>query len=246
VYRTGVPTKSFDWQVIRKDGTTGFGEVSVSPIRNGAGNIIGFRGIARDITERKLLEEAIKNLSIKDELTGLNNRRGFFALAEQGLKAAQRNGTEVTLIYGDLDNLKEINDTFGHQEGDQVLISIANILKESFRESDIIGRMGGDEFAILAMNCNVVSAEKLNARFEKVLNDYNFQRNRPYLLSMSLGIAGFDPKNSCSIEILLTQADKVMYENKQKRKIKVDWGKKGTVFFTHFNSQTNQRPANSL
>ncbi len=220
VYRTGIPAKSFDWQVIRKDGTTGFGEVSVSLIRDGRGNITGFRGIARDITDRKKLEEALKTLSLKDDLTGLYNRRGFFALAEQGLKAAQRNGTEVLLIYGDLDNLKGINDTLGHQEGDQVLIDISNILKETFRESDVVARMGGDEFVMLAMNCNEVSAEKLIIRFEKALNEHESQRKRPYPLSMSLGTACFDPQKSCSIEDLLTQADKIMYENKQKRKRK--------------------------
>ena len=220
VYRTGIPAKSFDWQVIRKDGTTGFAEVSVSPIRGGAGNIIGFRGISRDITDRKKLEDALKTLSIKDDLTGLYNRRGFFALAEQGLKTAQRNGTEVLLIYGDLDNLKGINDTLGHQEGDQVLIDLSNILKETFRESDILARIGGDEFVMLAMNCNEFSAEKLIIRFEKALNDHESQRKRPYPLSMSLGIAYFNPQNPCSIEALLTQADKVMYENKQKRKTK--------------------------
>jgi diguanylate cyclase (GGDEF)-like protein/PAS domain S-box-containing protein len=222
VYRTGIPTKRFDWQVIRKDGTTGFGEISVSPIRDRADYIIGFRGIARDITDRKQLEEALKALSFKDDLTGLYNRRGFFALAEQGLKGAQRNGTELVLIYGDLDNLKEINDTLGHQEGDQVLIDISHILKETFRESDIIARMGGDEFVMLAMNCYEISAERLITRLEKALSNYNFQRKRPYTLSMSLGIACFNPKKSCSIEALLTQADKLMFENKQKRKQRVD------------------------
>ena len=218
VYRTGIPAKSFDWQVIRKDGTTGFLEVSVSLIRDGAGNIIGFRGISRDISDRKKLEETIKALSFKDDLTGLYNRRGFFALAEQALKMAQRNGTVALLIYGDLDNLKEINDTFGHQEGDQGLIDISHILKEFFRESDIVARIGGDEFVILAMNCDEISGEILIHRFEKALSSHDSQRNRPYPLSMSLGIACFNPQKLCSIQALLTQADKVMYENKQKKK----------------------------
>ncbi len=217
VYRTGIPVKDFDWRVIRKDGTTAFGEISVSPIRDREGNITGFRGIARDITERKQLEEAIKTLSIKDDLTGLYNRRGFFALAEQGLKMAQRMGTEILLIYGDLDNLKKINDTFGHKEGDQALVDISQILKETFRESDIIARIGGDEFVILAMNNSETSAEKLIHRFEQVLNDHRLQTKSSHKLAMSFGIACFDPKNPSSIDALLVEADKLMYENKQKK-----------------------------
>ncbi|MCG6533835.1 MAG: sensor domain-containing diguanylate cyclase, partial [Syntrophales bacterium LBB04] len=219
VYRTGIPAKSFDLQVIRKDGTTRSGEVSILPIRDGAGKIIGFRGIARDITERKKLEEIVKNLSIKDELTGLYNRRGFFALAEQGIRTAQRNGTKMLLIYGDLDNLKGINDNFGHKGGDQALIEISHILKENFRESDIIARIGGDEFVILALNDIENSAEILINRFEKVLNDHDHHSTRPYALSMSLGIVNFDPQHPCSMDDLLAQADKIMYKNKRERQI---------------------------
>jgi len=170
-----------------------------------------------DITERKEAEEALKTLSLKDDLTGLFNRRGFFTVAEQGLKTAQRIGTEMMLIFGDLDNLKGINDTFGHREGDQALVDTSQILKETFRESDIIARMGGDEFVILAINSFETSAEKLINRFEQVLNDHPLQTKRPYTLSLSLGLACFDPQNPCSIDVLLAQADKIMYENKQKK-----------------------------
>jgi len=170
-----------------------------------------------DITERKEAEEALKTLSLKDDLTGLYNRRGFFTLAEQSLKTAQRMGTEMVLIFGDLDNLKGINDTFGHKEGDRALVDTSKILKKTFRESDIIARIGGDEFVILAMNSVETTAEKLINRFEQVLNDYPLQTKRPYTLSLSLGLAFFDPKNPCSIDVLITQADKIMYENKQKK-----------------------------
>jgi diguanylate cyclase (GGDEF)-like protein/PAS domain S-box-containing protein len=172
----------------------------------------------RDITDRKLAEEALKSLSLKDDLTGLYNRRGFFALAEQRLKTAQRMETEMLLIYGDLDNLKRINDTFGHQEGDQALMDISQIIKETFRESDIIARIGGDEFVILAMNRFETSAEKLINRFDQVLKDHPLQTKRPHTLSLSIGIVFFNPQNPCSIEVLLAEADKIMYENKQKKK----------------------------
>lgn len=171
----------------------------------------------RDITDRKQAEETLKTLSLKDDLTSLYNRRGFFALAEQGLKNAQRLRTEMLLIFGDLDNLKEINDTFGHKEGDQALVDISQILKETFRESDILARIGGDEFVILALNSFETSAEILIQRLKKVLKEHHLLTTRPYNLSLSLGIAFFDPRNPCSIDALLAQADKLMYENKPVR-----------------------------
>ena len=183
--------------------------------------ILNSQRIERDlqvaIDQRKKSEEALETLSLKDDLTGLYNRRGFFLLAEQGLKAAQRMGKEMLLIFGDLDNLKGINDTFGHKEGDQALVDTSEILKETFRESDIIARIGGDEFVVLAMNSLEASAEKLINRFKQVLKDHHFKAERPHKISMSLGIACFDPLNPCSTDALLAQADKFMYENKQKR-----------------------------
>ena len=200
---------------LKLDGTSFDVEVSAVPFlyENQKGALIFFH----DITYRKRAEEAFKTLSLKDDLTGLYNRRGFFVLAEQGLKTAQRMGTRMFLIFGDLDNLKGINDTLGHKEGDQALLDTSEILKETFRESDIIARIGGDEFVILAMNSFEISAEKLIDRFEKVLNARHLQTERSYKLSMSFGIAYFDPQNPCSIDVLMAQADKLMYENKSKR-----------------------------
>lgn len=175
------------------------------------------RELLVEITERKQAEEALKTLSFIDDLTGLYNRRGFFILAEQGLKAAQRMGTEMLLIFGDLDNLKGINDTFGHKEGDQALVDTSQILRETFRESDIIARIGGDEFVILAMNSFGTSAEKLTQRLKKVLKDNHLQTKPAYTLSLSLGIAFFDPRNPCSIDALLAHADKLMYDNKPQK-----------------------------
>jgi diguanylate cyclase (GGDEF)-like protein/PAS domain S-box-containing protein len=216
IVQTGFQKELFEYKLKRKDGTYVTVETKGSIIfREGKPHSV--LGIAREITERKQAEEALKTLSLKDDLTGLYNRRGFFALAEQGLKTAQRMGTEMLLIFGDLDNLKGINDTFGHNEGDQALVDTSQILKETFRESDIIARIGGDEFVIMAMNSFETSAEKLINRFKKALNYYHLQTKRSYTLSLSLGIAYFDPQNPCSIDVLLSQADKLMYENKQKK-----------------------------
>ena len=141
VYSTGKPAKEFDWQIIRKDGTKRYIEVSVSLQINSSGEPIGFRGLARDITDRKMMEAEILALSITDQLTGLYNRRGFLSLAEQQLKLAKRNKSGMLLFFIDMDGLKWINDTLGHEEGDKALIETATLFKETFRTSDIIARM---------------------------------------------------------------------------------------------------------
>jgi diguanylate cyclase (GGDEF)-like protein/PAS domain S-box-containing protein len=205
----------FESKHVRKDGSIFDVEVSVQSCPSEGGQFAVF---LREITDRKKAEEALKTLSLKDELTGLYNRRGFFTLAEQGLKTAQRMGMEMLLIFGDLDDMKGINDTFGHKEGDQALVETSQILRETFRESDIIARIGGDEFVILAMKGLETSAEKLKSRFEQVLNEHYLQTKHSYTLSLSLGIAYFDPKNPCSIDVLLAQADELMYGNKPKKR----------------------------
>jgi diguanylate cyclase (GGDEF)-like protein len=174
--------------------------------------------LKREIASRKVAEEAFKNLSLKDDLTGLYNRRGFFTLAEQELKSARRKGTELFLIFGDLDNIKEINDTLGHKEGDHALIETSRMLKENFRDSDIIARVGGDEFVILGIKSLETSTNHLINRFEKILHHHHLHRKGHYPLSMSLGIVFFNPQDPCSLDILLAQADKRMYENKQKKR----------------------------
>lgn len=114
VYKTGIPVRAQAIELIKKDGARHFDEISVALIRNAKGEPTGFRGIARDITERKQLEEKLRVISITDELTGLYNRRGFIAFSEQHRKIAVRTRQAMLLFFADLDKLKEINDTFGH------------------------------------------------------------------------------------------------------------------------------------
>jgi diguanylate cyclase (GGDEF)-like protein/PAS domain S-box-containing protein len=218
VYSTGKPAKEFDWQIIRKDGTKRYIEVSVSLQRNSSGKPIGFRGIARDITERKMLEAEILDLSITDQLTGLYNRRGFLSLAEQQLKLAKRNKSGMLLFFIDLDGLKGINDTLGHEEGDNALIETATLFKETFRASDIIARMGGDEYVALAIEITETNCEIITRRLQSLVDTRNNQENRRYKLSISLGCSYYDPKNPCSIDDLIERADKLMYEQKQNKK----------------------------
>jgi PleD family two-component response regulator len=116
--------------------------------------------------ERHRMQEQIRSLSLVDELTGLYNRRGFLTLASQQLKLAHRLKKRMLLVFADLDGMKRINDTLGHQEGDKALIEIAKILKETFRESDIIARLGGDEFVVLTLEKSVSSDDAITKRLQ--------------------------------------------------------------------------------
>ena len=171
-----------------------------------------------DITERKRMEAEILALSITDQLTGLHNRRGFLSLAEQQLKLAVRNKSEMLLFFADLDGLKWINDTLGHEEGDNALIEVATVFKETFRTSDIIARLGGDEYAVLTVDITEANSEIFTARLQSLIDTRNNQKNQKYRLSISVGCSYYDPENPCSIEELMASADKLMYEQKQNKK----------------------------
>ncbi|RPH51990.1 MAG: diguanylate cyclase [Desulfobacteraceae bacterium] len=171
-----------------------------------------------DITERKSMEEKILSLSITDQLTGLHNRRGFLTLAQQQLKLSERNKKGVLLYFADLDLLKRINDTLGHEEGDKALIEAAKIFKETFRTSDIIARLGGDEYAVLTVDITEANSEIFTARLQTLIDIRNNQKNRRYKLSISVGSSYFNPESPCSLDELMARADKSMYEQKQNKK----------------------------
>jgi diguanylate cyclase (GGDEF)-like protein/putative nucleotidyltransferase with HDIG domain/PAS domain S-box-containing protein len=184
-----------------------------------------------DVTERvraeearekysKRLEEMVQELrsqALADELTGLYNRRGFIFLAQQQLKLANRTKMGMLLLFADFNNLKWINDTLGHHKGDLALIETANILKETFREPDIIARIGGDEFVVLATEVRKDrdSAEILISRLQENLDTHNARGRRSYKLSLSMGITRYDTESPCSIDELLARADSLMYEEKR-------------------------------
>ena len=170
-----------------------------------------------DITERKQLEQKLMTMSITDELTALYNRRGFITLAQQQMKVTERTKKNLLHFFVDLDKMKQINDTLGHHEGDNALVEIATILKEVFRESDIIGRMGGDEFAILSIDTTDETREVLIMRLHNTLDDYNRPEGRNYTLSLSIGIAHYDPEKPSSLDELMAQADTLMYAEKREK-----------------------------
>ena len=173
----------------------------------------------RDVTEQKKNLEILRSLSLKDELTGLLNRRGFMTLAEYELKLSIRNKIQTVVLYADLDGMKWINDNLGHEEGDRALINTADILKCTFRDSDIIARLGGDEFAVLLSGSAAEGTDKATGRLRLNLLAYNARAFSKYALSLSIGTAMYDREQACSLQDLLKQADMSMYvEKKAKRK----------------------------
>ncbi len=182
------------------------------------GEAAGFQAVARDLTEKKKMESEILALSITDPLTGLHNRRGFLSLATQQLKVAERDKSKMLLLFADLDGLKWINDTLGHEEGDKALAEAAAVLRESFRTSDIVARLGGDEFAALAVDTTEADARIITARLQALIDAKNRQENRKFDLSISVGCSCYDPSHPGTIDELIVSADKAMYEQKQSRK----------------------------
>lgn len=174
--------------------------------------------LKENIAERKKMEEKLYAMSLTDELTGLHNRRGFFTIAEHRLKIAKRQKIGLLLLYADLDNLKQINDTYGHEEGDRLLKNTADILKSTYRESDIIVRIGGDEFVVFPVGTSKDHVEIIMSRLQKNIEDFNAKRDHNYKLSLSVGISAYDPETVITIDGLLAEADRLMYEHKFRKK----------------------------
>ncbi len=161
----------------------------------------------------------LHSLSLKDELTGLYNRRGVSILGEQHYQIAKRNGGRFLLIFADMDGLKLINDMYGHSEGDFALITAAEILKKNFRQSDIIGRIGGDEFTIIAADSVKNDVKFIKTRINEMLGAINNNLRKPFKVSLSFGFAVFDPQNNTkSFSEMIAEADKMLYREKRKKK----------------------------
>ena len=173
---------------------------------------------ARDLTERQRLQAELRRMSVTDDLTGLNNRRGFFMLAEQEMKLARRLKKDLLVVFVDLDDFKSINDTHGHQVGDQALAETAEILRTTFRESDVLARLGGDEFVALAMFSAEETDDIIETRLHQTLAEHNARPSRKYALSISTGVARFDARNVQSLAELMAIADDALYEQKRARK----------------------------
>jgi diguanylate cyclase (GGDEF)-like protein len=171
-----------------------------------------------DITERKRTEEGLLAVAITDGLTGLYNRRGLLVLAGKVLERSRRERVGCRLLFIDLDDLKGINDRFGHSQGDRALIDAAEILRRTFRESDIVARYGGDEFVVVPAGAPGDDPRAVTDRFTGALAAHNRDGGRPYTLSASVGIADWDPVAATSFDRLVAEGDAAMYREKRRRR----------------------------
>jgi diguanylate cyclase (GGDEF)-like protein/PAS domain S-box-containing protein len=219
---TSNPTEAYEAQMQRRDGTTFPVEVR--------GRSVVFRGqqvriaVVRDITERKAQEaelarhaELVHELSLRDELTQLYNRRGFLELARHQLLLAARGRSPLAVFFADLNGMKIINDELGHEMGDRALVAVAQVLLKVFRVADIVARLGGDEFAVLAVACDADGAAIATARVRKLVDEFNESSGERFRLSMSLGSSVYDPAAPVDLEVLMQRADQQMYEFKRAR-----------------------------
>ncbi|PZO42637.1 MAG: GGDEF domain-containing protein [Pseudanabaena frigida] len=177
--------------------------------------------LLRDLARMAEQELAAVQLATIDELTQISNRRGFIALALHALNLCKRLNKPASLFFFDLDRFKEINDRYGHAEGDRALIGFSKILKESFRESDVIGRLGGDEFVVLLTNADRAESKLILQRLDRIRADFNQKANRGYDILCSVGMIEFDANRHQSVEDLLQDGDRLMYAQKQSKRTKV-------------------------
>lgn len=173
--------------------------------------------VIRCAVERQRVKTELITMSFLDDLTGLYNRRGFCVLAEQQFKLAKRMKKGFILFLADLDDFKQINDMFGHIQGDAALRQTASMLRRTFRQSDILSRLGGDEFAMIAIEAVPESGNVIRARLENVFDDFYLGKAQGYKLGLSLGWAYFDPEKPASFEQLFESADALLYQNKRVR-----------------------------
>ena len=163
--------------------------------------------------KQSVMDRELRSLALSDDLTGLYNRRAFYAMAGQQMKVTRRKGQGLLLLFADVDYLKFINDTYGHREGDFALVRVADALERTFRTSDIVGRLSGDEFAVLALEASCEDEGTILRRLEENLQNASADERR-YKLSLSVGVVRFDPKNNMALGDLLEKADRAMYEQK--------------------------------
>jgi diguanylate cyclase (GGDEF)-like protein/PAS domain S-box-containing protein len=218
VYKTGTPVKSYDLELIRKDGTKAFHAISASLIKGADGKPVGFRGIARDVSERKNQEEQIKYLATHDGLTELPNRLMFNQLLSHAVQGAKRYRKQFAVMFIDLDGFKVVNDTLGHDAGDRLLKEIAVRFKHTLRAVDVVARLGGDEFVVMMED--ITAPEQAAVLAQRILD----ATGKPVRLvsgecrvTASIGVCVY-PEAGEDEQTLMKNADAAMYRAKEEGK----------------------------
>ncbi len=175
----------------------------------------------RDISTRKREEVRLRRASLTDHLTQLYNRRGFLTLAEQHLRIARRQEKDVVLLYVDMDDFKQLNDSYGHGEGDRALMAVGRLLRRAVRDCDLVSRMGGDEFTIMALDADGVAARLIQRRIEERIALLNASGELAAPLSLTIGYTRVRPSDNASLSELLVRADQLLYARKRRRKLTV-------------------------
>jgi diguanylate cyclase (GGDEF)-like protein/PAS domain S-box-containing protein len=217
--RNGLPFQVFRGELEQpcKDGTTVWTEASVSGIYNEDNRFIGMLGVTRDISERKLMEEEIRRLSITDKLTQSFNRLKLDETMEEQFEWSKACLSPFSIMILDIDHFKQVNDTYGHQVGDRVLVELVAVLNENVRNGDIVGRWGGEEFLIILPNTGLAEAAGLAERLRQAVATYLFSSAGQ--VTISLGVSAF--KADSSPETIVSRADSALYRAKEKGRNRV-------------------------
>jgi diguanylate cyclase (GGDEF)-like protein len=173
------------------------------------------RALVRAGSHLSELQEELRQLATVDELTGLANRRGFFALGEHELLVAARTRAAIALLFVDVDGLKRVNDQLGHAVGDRLLKEAADVIRETIRTSDLAGRLGGDEFCVLLMGDPELDPHRAVERMRATAANHNDRPGRAFPLSLSIGLSSIPAGRSVTLEELIDAADEAMYEDKR-------------------------------
>jgi len=199
-----------------RDGHVVHTEVVTTYLLDDAGRPVSILGVTRDVTERKKAERALEKLAQIDELTGLANRRHFMLMAEQELSRMVRYGGVLSVLMMDIDHFKQVNDTYGHHTGDLVLRELGRLCRDTLRDVDFVGRIGGEEFAVMLPQTNGTRALEVAERLRQAIEraEVPLERGLPLHFTLSIGVTTMCDGNA-NIDSLLDQADKALYRAKR-------------------------------
>jgi diguanylate cyclase (GGDEF)-like protein/PAS domain S-box-containing protein len=229
IMRTGEPSAGLEEREVWPDGRVSWVSTTKVPLRAPSGQVIGIFGLSRDITARKLAEEyaqqqatelerlaaQLEQMTLHDELTGLYNLRGLELLGGGAMDRAARDGSALCVLFIDLDGLKAVNDSFGHAAGDAALVAAADAMRGALRRTDVVARIGGDEFGAVLAGTTAAEAEGLCDRIRQGMRGHAPDEAS---LSVSIGVAAARPGEAETLDDLIAAADDAMYEGRRRRR----------------------------